>query len=76
MIFQSGRFGRLTGVKYWNGQIVGDKIEKIPGVLQRGMWQYLPSEEQSKVSLDNGVNVDVFKMSQLIVKKNELIKGR
>ena len=40
------------------------------------MWQYLPSEEQSKVSLDNGVNVDVFKMSQLIVKKNELIKER
>jgi len=40
------------------------------------MWQFAPSEENSKVVLDNGVNVDVLKMTQLIQAKNELIKGR
>jgi len=40
------------------------------------MWQFAPSEEHSKVELDNGVKVDVLKMTQLIQAKNELIKGR
>ena len=29
------------------------------------MWQYAPSEEHSKVELDNGVRVDVLKMTKL-----------
>jgi hypothetical protein len=40
------------------------------------MWQFAPSEEHSKVELDNGVCVDVLKMTQLIQAKNDLIKGR
>lgn len=40
------------------------------------MWQYAPSEEHSKVELDNGVRVDVLKMTELIQVKNDLIKGR
>lgn len=39
-----GRYGRLYGLKYWNGELVSDKFEKIPRVLQRGMWRFDPTD--------------------------------
>jgi hypothetical protein len=34
------RYGRLHGIKYKEGKIAGNKIEKIEEVLKRGMWNY------------------------------------
>ena len=32
--------GRLYGIKYWNGEMTKRKIDKIPGVMKRGVWQF------------------------------------
>ena len=35
---QSGRFGRMWGVKYWKGERQSTKVEPIKGLLKRGVW--------------------------------------
>jgi len=42
----SGRFGRMRGVKYWNGERASTKVEPIKGLLKRGVWQYDCSDEK------------------------------
>ena len=37
---RSVKTGRLYGIKYWQGERISNKIDKIPGVLKRGVWQY------------------------------------
>jgi len=37
---RSVKTGRLYGIKYWQGERISDKIDKIPGVMKRGIWQY------------------------------------
>mmetsp|Transcript_37154 Transcript_37154/g.48863 ORF Transcript_37154/g.48863 Transcript_37154/m.48863 type:complete len:129 (+) Transcript_37154:15-401(+) len=53
----NGRYGRLWGYRYEKGELLKPKIQRIPGVLKRGMWQfdctdtnYTPAVAQ----LDNG----------------------
>ena len=36
----SQKAGRLYGLKYWQGDRLSTKIDKIPGVMKRGVWQY------------------------------------
>jgi hypothetical protein len=50
----------MWGIKYWEGQR-GNKVERIKGVLKRGMWQYDPTDKKytnSPIALDNGVKVN------------------
>ena len=37
---RSVKTGRLYGIQYWNGERKSNKIDKIPGVLKRGVWQF------------------------------------
>jgi hypothetical protein len=37
---RSVKTGRLYGIKYWQGERISNKIDKIPGVMKRGIWQY------------------------------------
>jgi small subunit ribosomal protein S34 len=30
--------GRMYGIKYWEGERISNKIDKIPGVMKRGIW--------------------------------------
>ena len=62
------------GTKYWNGQLVGTKIEQVPGVLARGMWQYTPASDP--VKLDNGLEINLGEKARLIEEKNQLFKSR
>merc|ERR1711990_1028475 len=36
----NGRYGKVYGYLYKNGQMEKRKIEKVPRVLQRGLWQF------------------------------------
>jgi len=65
----------LQGIKYWKGEIESNKIEKVSGVLKRGIWQFSPAAALP-VRLDNGVEIDIVERQKLIEAKNELIKGR
>ena len=31
---------RLFGIKYWNGELQSDKVDRIPGIMKRGIWQF------------------------------------
>ena len=58
----SGRYGRLRGLKYWKGQLVSNSYEKIPKILQRGLWRFDPTDPAftpQKVKLDNGNEYDL-----------------
>ena len=74
-----GRYGRLKGLKYWKGELVGDKYEKIPRVLQRGMWQYDLSDPEftpQHIKLDNGNEYDLGTLNAQIMAKKEFLRGR
>lgn len=64
----------MLGVKYWKGELESKKIEKIPGTLKRGVWQFTPSSEQ--LVLDNGLRVNSANLSKQIEEKQEFLKGR
>jgi hypothetical protein len=36
----AAKAGRLYGIKFWQGERISNKIDKIPGVMKRGVWQY------------------------------------
>jgi hypothetical protein len=78
-LLQSGRYGRLTGIKYWDGERVSTKVEHIRSCLKRGVWQYTLNDAQftpQDVQLDNGVSVDLGSLQAKITEKNEFLKER
>ena len=36
----SEKAGRVYGVRYWKGELLSSKIDKINGASKRGIWQY------------------------------------
>ena len=59
---QSGRYARLTGIKYWEGERISNKVDHIRSCLKRGVWQYTLNDANftpQNVQLDNGVSVDL-----------------
>ena len=76
---QNGRYGRFWGLKYEKGELATNKIEKIPRVLHRGMWQYDCTDTKftpQVVQLNNGNQTNLPKLQALINEKSALIKGR
>jgi len=58
----SGRYARLTGIKYWEGERISNKVDHIRSCLKRGVWQYTLNDANftpQNVQLDNGVSVDL-----------------
>ena len=78
LLFQNGRNARLYGVQFWKGKMISKKVEQVPGVLKRGMWQYTVDEnmKERNVTLDNNNKYDVVDLNQKLIEKNNLIKGR
>ena len=77
--FQNGRYGKVYGYLYKNGQMEKRKIEKVPRVLQRGLWQFEaadPAYTKQNVTLDNGNVTNLTHLQKMIGEKNALIKGR
>ena len=75
----SARFGRAWGIMYKDGQIASNKIEKIDGVLKRGMWQYELSDAaftEQTVELDNGLKFNLGETQKLIDEKKEFLSQR
>ena len=36
----SEKSARIYGVRYWKGELISSKIDKIDGANKRGIWQY------------------------------------
>ena len=52
----SEKTARIYGVKYWNGKLISQSIDKINGANKRGIWQYditsLEDKELKKYAAD------------------------
>ena len=75
----SPRFGKMQGVLYKDGQIAGNKIEPIDGILKRGAWSYELNDSaftEQQVKLDNGVTMDLGYTQQLLNEKKEFLSKR
>ena len=69
----------MWGFLYRDNQIAKPKIMKIPGVLQRGMWQFDCTDRKftpAVAQLDNGNQYRLGELQQLINDKQALLKGR
>ena len=73
------RYGRLQGLLYKDGQIAGNKIERIDDVLKRGLWRYDYSDASltpQEVSLDNGLTFDLQRTHRLLQEKKAFMEKR
>ena len=52
----SEKSARMTGVKYWNGELQSQRIENIAGCMKRGIWKFdlatIKNEEIQKYAAD------------------------
>ena len=39
-VLKKNKPAKLYGIKFWNGEMMKSKVEKIPGANKRGIWQY------------------------------------
>ncbi|TNV74023.1 hypothetical protein FGO68_gene8606 [Halteria grandinella] len=73
------RYGSLYGVYYQDGQIAGNKIEKVAQVLKRGLWSYDlkdPAFTEPQITLDNDLTINMVRTQQLIEEKKEFLAKR
>ncbi|CDW71476.1 UNKNOWN [Stylonychia lemnae] len=77
--FHSSRYGRMTGVKYVDDKVAGGKVERIVGILKKGLWNYQlndPRFTKPEVTLDNGLTVNLVEMQERIDEKKAFLTER
>ncbi len=75
----SPRYGRMLGIKYKDGKIAGNKIERIEEILKRGMWNYQLNDAaftEQQVTLDNGLTMNLGETQRLIDEKKAFLSQR
>ena len=67
----------MRGIKYENGVRASNSIERIPGVLKRGIWAFKPTDYKGAPTINiGGQKLTLVELQKLIDEKSVFMQAR